>query len=64
MVDLKSTMEESNVHISSVEEVLAQRPKRSTYKTVIANPYLFGVALVSDMRLGSSSPNIPVGSNY
>jgi hypothetical protein len=37
------------VRISSVEDVLAQRTKRSTYKTVIANPYLFGVALVSGM---------------
>lgn len=33
--------------VASVEEVLEQRPKKSTYRTVIANPYLFGVALVS-----------------
>jgi hypothetical protein len=42
-------MDESEAHITSVEDVLAQRPKRSIYKTVIANPYLFGVAVVSSM---------------
>jgi hypothetical protein len=34
--------------VASVEDVLAQKPKQSTYKTIIANPYLFGVALVSN----------------
>ena len=36
-----------DLHAASVEEVLEQRPKKSTYRTVVANPYLFGVALVS-----------------
>ncbi|TVY42665.1 MFS glucose transporter [Lachnellula occidentalis] len=34
---------------ASAEEVLEQRPKKSTYKTVVANPYLFGVALFSSL---------------
>jgi hypothetical protein len=49
-------MDESEAHITSVEDVLAQRPKRSTYKTVIANPYLFGVAVVSGMWPSSFPP--------
>jgi hypothetical protein len=57
-------MDESEAHITSVEDVLAQRPKRSTYKTVIANPYLFGVAVVSGMWPSKLSPNIWGGSNY
>ncbi|TVY76163.1 MFS glucose transporter mfs1 [Lachnellula suecica] len=35
--------------VTSVEDVLDQRPKRSIYRTVVANPYLFGVALFSSL---------------
>jgi hypothetical protein len=31
---------------TSVQDVKGQQPMKSTYKVVIANPYLFGVALV------------------
>jgi hypothetical protein len=30
-----------------LEDVLAHKPGQSTYRTVISNPYLLGIALVS-----------------
>lgn len=49
--------------LTSVEDILDRKPKQSTYRTVVNNPYLFGVAVVSTLSFSSGSSSLAIAAN-